>query len=1172
MNALYLKVLVGLFFMLTGTIFNCSAQLSCLTVNDIAVTEPDNGGGSASFKISLSTPSTQEVTVYYSTSNGTASSRNDYTAASGYLTFQPGETTKFLFLSIAGDLHDEYDETFYLNLSNATNATICDNKGTATILDNDAPPTMTISNMAVREQDSGTVKVKFLIQLSNWSYKDITFDYATINGTATAGSDYQASSGTFTIPAAHIRSEIVVTSYGDTTKESNETFTVNYSNPVNVQLTNTSSSATISNDDLQYPVISIKPYQQNVSESTDSVVFDLKLTRKGSIPLSVKVSTPYSSLSSEVEAKPNIDFFPLDTTITFLPGELVKPVKLAIIDNAVDNIDKRILVWLSSPQNVILDGYQTSEVWIKDDEEAVTISVPDSIIVSEGGAAVLNFTLSSPVNVTFDYSTEDGTAVNGLDYSAKQGPLTFYWYSPTTYPLYFFTTNDEVFDGKEYFYINLSTPSDPNVILTNNRIKVIVNEATRPTASFTEPSVIEGGAGDTTDLIIQVKLNFPSPNKSKFIYRVFGDIEDHYDFTAGPIARPGVEYISKIDSVVFMPGDTVKNIIVKVLGDDMKDGSDIENVLIKYISVENVIVPGYYPVNSPFIALGKIIDDDDLPTISIDSISVVEGNSGTTNAVFTLNLNHPNEDQVYVDARLIDVSASKASDYNDLNVSYVSFEKEATSSQLIVQIKGDILAELNETFKIVLSNPQNGILSTDSIGLGTIINDDAVSLPIIGVETESVNESTGILNFKVKLNEPAQQSISVNYTTADSTALATHDYTAASGVLNFAIGDSVKTISITLIDDDQWEVDNVFNLKLSNPINAAFGTRQAMGTILNDDEPRYNSTVIISDGFLYSNGTYNFIVKLVFPNNHTVTVDYSTADGTAAAGSDYSPASGTLTFLPGQTEKTISITPVAPTSGEGDEYFYVNLSNPVYGVFVDSVGIAAIRNNSFLKPYLSFNNLWYMVNEGDESDTTDMVMTLSLSDPSSLPVIMEYTTVFNRDDFRAFFDDDYIPSINERITFAPGETSKNIIIKVIGDNSEEIDEEFKLYPTLVINATLSFDYVNGQILNDDGSSLRASSLYSVENSKSSAKITNVFTPNGDGINDLFVIPNLETSVNELLVFNKQGMQVYKRSNYQNDWDGQGCTDGTYFYSLKLQKASGEYEVKKGYITLIRSRR
>jgi gliding motility-associated-like protein/uncharacterized repeat protein (TIGR01451 family) len=86
------------------------------------------------------------------------------------------------------------------------------------------------------------------------------------------------------------------------------------------------------------------------------------------------------------------------------------------------------------------------------------------------------------------------------------------------------------------------------------------------------------------------------------------------------------------------------------------------------------------------------------------------------------------------------------------------------------------------------------------------------------------------------------------------------------------------------------------------------------------------------------------------------------------------------------------------------------------------------------------------------------------------------------------------------------------------------------------------------------------------------KVPNVFTPNGDGLNDTFIIPGLSAyTENQIDIINRWGSTIYQKKNYNNEWTGDGLLDGTYFYVLKAKNSSGGWETYKGYITLLRSR-
>jgi hypothetical protein len=190
------------------------------------------------------------VTVDYSTAPGTATSGVDYVPASGTLTFLPGETTKTITVLVNGDTLDEPDETLFVNLSNASNATISVSQGTGTILDDDPAPAFSISNASVVEGNSGTVLITFTVTLNTASGKITTVDYSTADGTATAGVDYVANSGTLTFLPGETSKSVSFSVFGDLDVESDETFFVNLSNAGNATIANAQGVGTILNDDV----------------------------------------------------------------------------------------------------------------------------------------------------------------------------------------------------------------------------------------------------------------------------------------------------------------------------------------------------------------------------------------------------------------------------------------------------------------------------------------------------------------------------------------------------------------------------------------------------------------------------------------------------------------------------------------------------------------------------------------------------------------------------------------------------------------------------------------------------------------------------------------------------------------------------------------------------------
>ena len=226
-----------------------------LSITDTSLVEGTGGVTTAVFTVTLSKASTKTVTVSYLTADGSATALQDYVNVGGTLVFAPGVTTQVINVDVFGDSKVEPAETFTVTLSDAFGAKIGRATATGTITDDDSTtpeptlPTVSIAGGTVAEGNSGTSALSFSVTLSKASANTVTLAYATAGGTATAGQDYTATSGTITFAPGSVTQVINVSVLGDTTVEPTETFLVALSNPVGATLVNTSAVGTITNDD-----------------------------------------------------------------------------------------------------------------------------------------------------------------------------------------------------------------------------------------------------------------------------------------------------------------------------------------------------------------------------------------------------------------------------------------------------------------------------------------------------------------------------------------------------------------------------------------------------------------------------------------------------------------------------------------------------------------------------------------------------------------------------------------------------------------------------------------------------------------------------------------------------------------------------------------------------------
>ena len=359
--------------------------LPALSIGDAAVTESDSGTVNASFTVSLSAPSAKSINVSYVTVNDSATAVSDYQPAGGTLNFSPGETSKVVNVQVNGDMMDEFDETFRLVLSAAINATIGDAEGIGTINDNDLPPSASINSITLREGNAGTSTANFTVSLSAQSSKLITLSYATADGSASVGTDYQASVGTMTFTPGQTSNTITILVNGDTITEPDETFLIILSAPSNVTIASARGTATILNDD------GFRFSQVNYQFGEGDARATLIITRTGDASSAIAVS--YRTIDTDTfafgcgdtgnnqgGAYARCDFATAVGIVNFAAGDAQpKIITIPLIDDAYVEGVETFQVQLSNAQSATLDTFDAATITIQDNDSA---GAPNPIMTS----------------------------------------------------------------------------------------------------------------------------------------------------------------------------------------------------------------------------------------------------------------------------------------------------------------------------------------------------------------------------------------------------------------------------------------------------------------------------------------------------------------------------------------------------------------------------------------------------------------------------------------------------------------------------------------------------------------------------------------------------------------------------------------------------------------------
>ena len=313
------------------------AALPELSIDDVSVEE---GGGWAQFTVSLSEPSPVTVTADYDTSDGTATAGADYKSVNWYVTIFPGEITHTVLVPILEDLFVEDDETFVVTLSNPVAATLADASGTGTIIDNDTPR-LSIQDVTVDENAGSAV---FSVSRAGSTGLAVSADYATNDGTAIAGEDYTPVVGVLGFAPGETSHTITVEILDDTLLESDETFDLTLSNPVDALLADASATGTIIDDDT--PHISIDDVK--VDEAGGDVLFTL--SRAG--PTGVNVTLDFAT--ADASASADADYTPQSGSLSIASGETTLTIPVPVLDDSLREGDETFTVTLSNPVNAAL--------------------------------------------------------------------------------------------------------------------------------------------------------------------------------------------------------------------------------------------------------------------------------------------------------------------------------------------------------------------------------------------------------------------------------------------------------------------------------------------------------------------------------------------------------------------------------------------------------------------------------------------------------------------------------------------------------------------------------------------------------------------------------------------------------------------------------------------------
>lgn len=886
---------------------------------------------------------------------------------------------------------------------------------------------LSIDNITANEGEDAVFKVKLS---KAYDSSDITADYVISTGSATSD-DLGTSvlNGQVTIKKGELFGDIVVPIKTDTDFEKDEVFKVTISNPSVGGIIKGEATCTINHNGTA-PKVKLYIDKSSISEKDGSAKITAALSNK--TYKDVKVNLDYSGAEVGTD-------FNAPASIIIPAGEPSGSIDITSIDNDIySGESKNITIDISSVEEGTKDTFTPPQLTITDNElkPNVNLSItPGSI--SENGTDTATVTAkltnksSKDVTVKLSYAN----AVKDKDFTVSNDTITIQS-TKTEASVEIKGIPNSKFNKDKTLNISTSDADVTNAILgTDKSVDLtITNVDPKPKLTIAPVNFNEGDS-DTKKAVFTVSLSQTSDEAVTVDYE-----------TSDGTAKSNEDYTGKSGQLTIPKGETSGRIEVDIINDTMDEyDEDFSLTLKNPIGADLGASPS---------ATCTIQDDDAAPDLLVTNPEVEESDSSnTTKLVFEVKLSAKSGKTVTVTYSTADGTeiqdkkpATQGEDYTAITGITLTIAPGDTSAhQIEVTVLGDDLQEPDETVTLILTaDNANGCTAT-----GTIKDND---IPTISISDATVTEGAASkIEFKVSLSKPCSEDVSVKFRTKDGTALKGQDYVQKEDSVTFDKGEyGDKIIDIDIKDDEFYEgtESEFFNVELFGLTNTSVKMDKATGKgTINDNESK---PLISVENIAVEEGdsdktTASFTVSLSTASASEVSVDYATSDVNAEAGKDYTAATDTLKIPAGQKSGIINVDVSGDKVYEADETFKLNLSNS-QGADIDAskgTAICTIKDNDPI-PALKFEGevpVEVSVKEGD-SGTTQQELKVKLEAACEKEVSVDYVT---EDDSATTADNDYKP-LSDKLKFAPGETTKSIIVSVVGDKTGEADESF--YVTL----------------------------------------------------------------------------------------------------------------------------
>jgi hypothetical protein len=764
-----------------------------------------------------------------------------------------------------------------------------------------------------------------------------TVQFATSNGTATAGADYTATSGTLTFVAGQITQTFTVTILPDALCDGDETVNLTLSNPGGGSVLGTRRTATLTILD-PAACITFSAATYNVPENHGPAL--ITVARSG--PAAGLVTVQFATTTVGSTATAVADYTAVSRTLTFAPGVRLVTVSIPIVNDTIIEGPETVNLTLTNVQGAAVLGSErnTATLTIDDDDLGGAIQFSAAVYTVSEASAVKTITLVRTGGlggpVTVDFATQDGvgTATAGADYTSVPVTTVTFAAGVTTRTVTVPILNDTLDEPNETISLQLTNPGGGATLgLQSTAVLTILDNDVPTLVQFSQAlySVNESAASATIaitrsgGLASTVTVDFATS-----------------DGPAPTGATAGSDYTATaVLPVTFVAGQVTQTVVIPLLGDATAEGNEFVT-----LTLSN---PGGGAVLGPrSTAQLKILDDEATVQFAAAAYSVTEGAAASITVERT-----GTAGTVIVPFATSNGTGIAGTDYVTRTGS-LTFAAGVKTLAFSVSTITNTVDEGDRTVNLTLGPAVTGtggaILGPRNTALLTIVDNDVAGQIRFSAATYTVSEATAVATITLIRSGGLAGPVTVDFATLDGagTATAGTDYTAVARTITFAAGVTTRTVTVPILNDTLAEGNETIPLQLTNPGGGAtLGLAAAVLTIVDNDVA---GTVQFSQAlYTVSEAAASATIAVTRSGGaaSAVTVDFATSDGPAptgaTAGSDYTTTAVTLTFAANQLTQNVIIPLLGDATAEGNEVVTLTLSNPGGGAVLGPRSTAQLK-------------------------------------------------------------------------------------------------------------------------------------------------------------------------------------------------------------------------------------